>query len=197
MIESALSAPSAGWGWIFEKYKTIDAKAAALMYALAKSQACIDGNKRVALLFVDAFVLMNGYRLNTQPGELADMILPSRLRAGWTRRSGTRGGCARAGRERGVRRMSQVLVRFGGRLAVPQVAEAVLQTWERCGFVGCRRAQSLRVGSLPSSRSWVRVPSSALTKSRLGGFFVGEDLRCRRYRRGRRRQAIRLSALRR
>jgi death-on-curing protein len=74
IIESALAAPRAGWGW-FEKYKAAEAKAAALMYALAKSQACIDGNKRVALLLVDAFLRLNGYGLVTSPGELAELIL--------------------------------------------------------------------------------------------------------------------------
>jgi death-on-curing protein len=73
-IESALAAPRAGWG-PFEKYKTIEAKAAALLCALAKSQACIEGNKRVALLLVDAFIRINGYVLHVRPGELANQIL--------------------------------------------------------------------------------------------------------------------------
>lgn len=45
------------------------------MYGLAKSQACPDGNKRVALLLTTAFVRLNGARLDVHPGELADMIL--------------------------------------------------------------------------------------------------------------------------
>jgi prophage maintenance system killer protein len=45
------------------------------MYALSKSQACTDGNKRVALLLVDAFVRLNGCRFQVRPGELADKIL--------------------------------------------------------------------------------------------------------------------------
>ena len=51
------------------------AKAAVLLCALAKSQACVDGNKRVALILVDAFVRLNGYYLNVAHGELADLIL--------------------------------------------------------------------------------------------------------------------------
>jgi prophage maintenance system killer protein len=79
-IEAALAAPRAGWG-IFEKYRAIEAKCAALLCALAKSQACVEGNKRVALLLVDAFVRLNGYTLAVAPGELADQILAAAIAA--------------------------------------------------------------------------------------------------------------------
>jgi death-on-curing protein len=74
MIESALRAPATRWG-VFQKYGDLPAKAAALLYALAKIQPCVDGNKRVTLLLVDAFVSLNGGEFLTQPGELADKIL--------------------------------------------------------------------------------------------------------------------------
>ena len=67
-------APRASWG-AFEKYPGLHEKAAALTYAFAKSQACIDGNKRVALIVLRAFLYINGTRLRTEPGELAETIL--------------------------------------------------------------------------------------------------------------------------
>jgi prophage maintenance system killer protein len=60
---------------VFQRYGDLPAKAAALMYRLSKSQACTDGNKRIALILVDAFVRLNGCRLYVRPGELADKIL--------------------------------------------------------------------------------------------------------------------------
>lgn len=67
-------APRTSWG-VLEKYSTLHDKAAALTYAFAKCQACIDGNKRVALIVVRAFLYINGMRFQTAPGELAGMIL--------------------------------------------------------------------------------------------------------------------------
>jgi death-on-curing family protein len=73
-IELALAKP---WQRFraFERYPTLEAKASALLYGLAKSQACIDGNKRIALIVVVAFLRRNGARLRLQPKELAEMIL--------------------------------------------------------------------------------------------------------------------------
>jgi prophage maintenance system killer protein len=45
------------------------------MYGLSKSQACGDGNKRVALLLTLAFVRNNGADLTLRPDEMADEIL--------------------------------------------------------------------------------------------------------------------------
>jgi prophage maintenance system killer protein len=45
------------------------------VYALAKSQACVDGNKRVTLILLQAFLFINGATIRPAPGELADMIL--------------------------------------------------------------------------------------------------------------------------
>jgi prophage maintenance system killer protein len=73
-IEAALASPRTGFGGE-EKYPDLATKAAALLYAFAKIQSCPEGNKRLALLVVDAFVTLNDAQLETQPGELADMIL--------------------------------------------------------------------------------------------------------------------------
>lgn len=73
-IELALAKPRAAFGGV-EQYPTLADKAAALLYGLAKSQACADGNKRVALILVVEFLRINDARLQTKSGELADMIL--------------------------------------------------------------------------------------------------------------------------
>jgi prophage maintenance system killer protein len=46
-----------------------------LLYTLAKSQACIDGNKRVALILLRAFLYINGARLNGDDDEIAARII--------------------------------------------------------------------------------------------------------------------------
>lgn len=74
IIESALAAPGIGWG-PNEKYPDLAAKAAALLYGLAKSQACADGNKRAALLLTSAFVRMNGGRLEATHDEVFELVL--------------------------------------------------------------------------------------------------------------------------
>jgi prophage maintenance system killer protein len=73
-IELALGKPHAGFGGT-ELYDDFPAKIAALLYGLSKSQACSDGNKRVALLLTVAFVRMNDAYLAVEKGELAGEIL--------------------------------------------------------------------------------------------------------------------------
>lgn len=58
-----------------EFYPDLPSKAAVLLYTLAKSQACPDGNKRVALLLVIAFLALNGASLSTSNKEAGDRIL--------------------------------------------------------------------------------------------------------------------------
>jgi len=74
IIESALASPAAGFG-TFEKYPDLSAKAAVLTYSLAKSQACIDGNKRLALILLNEFLAINGVDLDMTNDEAADLIL--------------------------------------------------------------------------------------------------------------------------
>ena len=73
-LELAFNKPAAGFAGI-EIYPTFPDKIAALLYSLSKSQACIDGNKRVALLLTISFTRTNGGNLELRPNELADMIL--------------------------------------------------------------------------------------------------------------------------
>lgn len=73
-VELALAKPQAGFEG-HDLYPDLAAKTAALMYGLSKSQACAEGNKRVALLLTLAFVRNNGADLTLRPDEMADEIL--------------------------------------------------------------------------------------------------------------------------
>jgi death-on-curing protein len=70
----ALASPRASWEGR-EVYPNLAAKAAVLLYSLAKSQACPEGNKRVALILLNEFLAINGADLNAEQIELRDMIL--------------------------------------------------------------------------------------------------------------------------
>jgi death on curing protein len=73
-LSQALASPRASWeGEDF--YPTLVRKAAVLLYSLAKSQACPEGNKRVALILLNEFLAMNGVDLNAEQSDLRDMIL--------------------------------------------------------------------------------------------------------------------------
>jgi death on curing protein len=74
IIESALAAPGIGWGGE-GKYPDLPSKAAVLLYALAKSQACLDGNKRVALILTSVFVRMNRGYLDATHGDTEAAVL--------------------------------------------------------------------------------------------------------------------------
>jgi death on curing protein len=73
-LELALAKPQAAFEGV-ERYPSLAAKAAALLYGLAKSQACPDGNKRIALIVVIAFLRINGFDLRVQRQEMAETIL--------------------------------------------------------------------------------------------------------------------------
>lgn len=72
-IEAALAAPAAGFG-SHEQYPDLPSKAAVLLYTLAKSQACVDGNKRAALILVLVFLDQNYAELRADDKELATCI---------------------------------------------------------------------------------------------------------------------------
>lgn len=74
IIESALAVPGTAWG-PEEKYPDLATKASALFYALAKSQACADGNKRIALLLTNAFIRINGGRFEVAHDEAVSVML--------------------------------------------------------------------------------------------------------------------------
>jgi prophage maintenance system killer protein len=73
-IEACLASPRAGFGGL-EVYADLASKAAVLTYTLAKSQACIDGNKRIAFLLLNEFLAINGAILEINPVAAVAMIL--------------------------------------------------------------------------------------------------------------------------
>lgn len=58
LIESAISRPYSGY------YRSMDAKAAALLHSLARNHGFADGNKRTCLLLVHLLIDRSGYTLH-------------------------------------------------------------------------------------------------------------------------------------
>jgi len=72
-VESGLAKPWAAFDGV-ELYVGLHAKAAALAMAFARSQRCPDGNKRLALILMGAFLGINGYEVIAEEDEAADMM---------------------------------------------------------------------------------------------------------------------------
>ena len=70
LADSAVARPQAGFG-DEEFYPTIEAKAASLLFGLARNHAFIDGNKRIAVLATLQFLNSNGLDLDLAPMEEA------------------------------------------------------------------------------------------------------------------------------
>ncbi len=70
LADSAVARPQAGFG-DEEFYPTIEAKAASLLFGLARNHAFIDGNKRIAVLATLQFLNSNGLDLDLAPVEEA------------------------------------------------------------------------------------------------------------------------------
>lgn len=62
LLESALESPFTGFAG-FERYPTIEEKAARLGYALISNHAFLDGNKRIGILILLTFLEVNGVKL--------------------------------------------------------------------------------------------------------------------------------------
>ncbi|MFZ2682053.1 MAG: type II toxin-antitoxin system death-on-curing family toxin [Patescibacteria group bacterium] len=62
---------------VFERelYPTISDKAAFLFYTIAKNHVFINGNKRMASLCVEIFLLINGHKLHVTADELTGKVL--------------------------------------------------------------------------------------------------------------------------
>lgn len=74
LLESAVARPRAT---VFgqEAYPTLAGKAAALCHSIARNHALVDGNKRLALAGIMAFLGLNGYRLTLTEDEAYDLIM--------------------------------------------------------------------------------------------------------------------------
>ena len=56
-------------------YPTVEVQAAALLHSLARNHALVDGNKRLALAGVIAFLGVNGHRLTLTNGQAYDLTM--------------------------------------------------------------------------------------------------------------------------
>jgi death-on-curing protein len=74
LLESALARPQAS-AFGEDAYPDIHEKAAALLHSLARNDALIDGNKRIALAATVAFLGMNGIRLTLSNDEAYDLVM--------------------------------------------------------------------------------------------------------------------------
>ncbi len=70
LADSAVARPRAGFAGE-EFHPSVEAKAASLLFGLARNHAFIDGNKRVAVLATLQFLNANGYDLDLLPVEEA------------------------------------------------------------------------------------------------------------------------------
>ncbi|RNL80897.1 type II toxin-antitoxin system death-on-curing family toxin [Nocardioides marmorisolisilvae] len=74
LLESALARPRAT-AFGEDAYRTFAEKAAALTHSLAKNHALLDGNKRLALSGLIAFLGINGRRLTIDNDAAYDLII--------------------------------------------------------------------------------------------------------------------------
>ena len=74
LLESALARPQAS-AFGEAAYPTLVEKAAALLHSLARNHALVDGNKRLALAGLIAFLGMNGHRLRLTNDEAYDLVI--------------------------------------------------------------------------------------------------------------------------
>ena len=74
LLESALARPRAT-AFGEDAYPTVYGKAAALLHSLARSQALVDGNKRLALAATIAFFGLNGLRLTLSNDDAYELVM--------------------------------------------------------------------------------------------------------------------------
>jgi len=74
LLESALVRPQADY-FGEDPYPTLEEKAAALLHSLVGNHALIDGNKRLGLAAMIAFLGINGRRLTLTNDEAYDLVM--------------------------------------------------------------------------------------------------------------------------
>lgn len=74
LLESALVRPQARY-FGSDPYPTLEEKGAALLHSLVGNHALIDGNKRLGLACLIAFLGINGRRLTMTNDEAYDMVI--------------------------------------------------------------------------------------------------------------------------
>lgn len=73
-LEAAIAAPLQSFEGQ-DLYPTVLEKIARIGYGLASNHAFVDGNKRIGAMMVQLLLGWNGYSLQLQRGELADMFI--------------------------------------------------------------------------------------------------------------------------
>ena len=74
LLESAVAMPAAKFGGAF-LHATIPAMAAAYLFHLCGNHAFIDGNKRVALVAAETFLLLNEHELQADNDQLEELTM--------------------------------------------------------------------------------------------------------------------------
>lgn len=74
LLESAVSMPTAGFAGEF-LHKSLPVMAAAYLFHICKNHPFLDGNKRVAVVAAEAFLNLNGMRLDATNDELKELCL--------------------------------------------------------------------------------------------------------------------------
>jgi death on curing protein len=74
LLESATARPQAS-AFGEDAYPTLPEKAAALVHSIARNHALVDGNKRLALAGLIAFLGLNGWRLRFDNDQAYDFII--------------------------------------------------------------------------------------------------------------------------
>lgn len=74
VLESAISAPLQSFGGV-DLFPGVLDKISRIGFGLASNHAFLDGNKRIGAMVVQLLLKWNGYSLELQEGELADMFI--------------------------------------------------------------------------------------------------------------------------
>jgi death on curing protein len=73
LLESALARPVNVWG--YDAGVDLAALAAEYGYGLAKNHAFLDGNKRIAFVAANVFLLLNGFEIDAEEPETVHIML--------------------------------------------------------------------------------------------------------------------------
>ena len=73
LLESALARPQHLWS--YEADVDLAALAAEYGFGLAKNHAFLDGNKRIAFVATNIFLILNGYEIDAPEPEVVDTML--------------------------------------------------------------------------------------------------------------------------
>ena len=73
-LDAALARPRAGYG-DYEAYPTIELKAAALLHSVVCDHALLDGNKRLGVIALMAFLDLNSRDLDLTEDDFYDLVI--------------------------------------------------------------------------------------------------------------------------